>query len=171
VLEIGNWVDAEQSTGRIVHVPNGQVFKAPVSNYTQGFEYIWNELPVTVTFESNWRKAKSILEKTALEQAERLDEHMAQQIRKLGDKWRIHFEHLSPIVWTKVADIGVTLTIRYLCRPRSRRASEDGIWQKVLDAFSAETDIDFAYPTQRFYQNQIEGKPDAGGPQSTQETT
>ncbi|RME28879.1 MAG: mechanosensitive ion channel family protein [Deltaproteobacteria bacterium] len=166
LLEIGNWVDAEQSTGRIVHVPNGTVFKQPVSNYTQGFEYIWHEIPVTVTFESDWKKARGILERIANEHAERLDEDMARQVRELGDKWRIKFKHLTPIVWLKVCDFGVTLTIRYLCRPRNRRGSEGRIWEAVLDAFAAEPDIDLAYPTQRFYQNHIEGKPGTGGPKA-----
>lgn len=61
VIEIGNWVDADQSTGRIIHIPNGTVFKTHQANYTAGFEYIWNEIPVLVTFESDWKKAKEIL--------------------------------------------------------------------------------------------------------------
>ena len=62
LMEIGNWVDADQSTGRIVHVPNGSVFVTPLANYAKGFQYIWNEIPVLVTFESDWRRAKEILE-------------------------------------------------------------------------------------------------------------
>ena len=58
LVECGNWVDADQSTGRIIHVPNGKIFTEPLSNYTKGFEYIWNEIPVLITFESNWKKAK-----------------------------------------------------------------------------------------------------------------
>jgi small-conductance mechanosensitive channel len=34
LMEIGGWVDAEQSTGRLVHVPNGLVFNTEVANYT-----------------------------------------------------------------------------------------------------------------------------------------
>ncbi len=59
--EIGVWVDADQSSGRIIHIPNGQVFTEPIANYDKGFKYIWNEVPVLVTFESDWRKAKQIL--------------------------------------------------------------------------------------------------------------
>ena len=33
LLEIGNWVNADQSTGRIVHEPNALVFTEPLSNY------------------------------------------------------------------------------------------------------------------------------------------
>lgn len=164
LLEIGNWVDAEQSTGRIVHVPNGTIFKKPISNYTQGFEFIWNEIPVMVTFESDWRKTRRILEKIATDEVEKLDSDMAQQIHQLGSKWNIHFNHLAPVVWLKVVDSGVTLTIRYLCRPRARRSSEDHIWQRVLEAFEQEPTIDFAYPTQRYYHNKLEGKQGAGGP-------
>src|SRR2546422_8270461 len=50
--EIGAWVQADQSSGRIIHVPNGKVFTDPVANYNKGFRYIWNEVPVVVTFES-----------------------------------------------------------------------------------------------------------------------
>ena len=60
LLEIGNWVGADQSTGRIVHVPNGKVFREPQANYSEGFAFIWNELPGLVTFESNWLKAKDL---------------------------------------------------------------------------------------------------------------
>ena len=58
VIEIGNWVDADQSTGRIIHIPNGTIFIKWQANYTAGFEYIWNEIPVLVTFESDWKTAK-----------------------------------------------------------------------------------------------------------------
>lgn len=168
VLEIGNWVDADQSTGRIIHIPNGRVFKQATFNYTQGFETIWNEIPVTVTFESDWQKALKILQKIADEQSEKLDKTMARQIRSVTDQFQVHFRHLTPIVWVSVIDIGVNLTIRYLCRPRARRTSQDRIWREILVAFAAESDIDFAYPTQRFYNNRLEGKPGAGGVESTQ---
>jgi small-conductance mechanosensitive channel len=164
VLEIGNWVDADQSTGRIIHVPNGRVFKEPLTNFTQGFEYIWDEIPVTVTFESDWQKAHQILQRIASEHSEKLDEAMAKQVRALADKYQIRFTHLTPIVWTKVIDFGVTLTIRYLCHPRRRRSLEDTIWKEILKAFAKEPSIDFAYPTQRFYDNRAEGKAGAGGP-------
>ena len=50
------------------------------------------------------------------------------------------------------------MPIRYLIDPRSRRKSEQGIWEDILIAFAKTEDIDFAYPTQRFYNNVLEGK-------------
>ena len=61
ILEIGNRIDAEQSTGRIIHIPNGRVFTMPQANYDQGFRYIWNEVSLRLTFDSNWQRAREIL--------------------------------------------------------------------------------------------------------------
>jgi small-conductance mechanosensitive channel len=60
----------DQSTGRIVQIPNGKVFVEPQTNYTKGwFDCIWNEIPLHLTFESNWKKAKEILQEIVITQA------------------------------------------------------------------------------------------------------
>ena len=78
----------------------------------------------------------------------------------------IHYNILTPAVYTTVKDCGVMLTIRYLCEPRARRSSEEKIWESILHEFNQCTDIDFAYPTQRFYNNLAEGKPGFKNPQA-----
>ncbi len=158
IVEIGNWVDADQSTGRIIHLPNGWVFTNPLSNYTQGFNFIWNEIPVTVTFESDWQSAKTILTEISERHSAIQTERAAQEVRKAARKYMILFSQLTPIVWTSVVDSGVTLTIRYLCDPRKRRISAERIWEEVLKSFARRDDIDFAYPTMRYYNNAAEGK-------------
>ena len=50
LMEIGNWIQSDQSTGRIIKIPNGMIFSETLANYSQGFQYIWNEIPVLVTF-------------------------------------------------------------------------------------------------------------------------
>ncbi|HEY6110847.1 MAG TPA: mechanosensitive ion channel family protein [Gemmatimonadales bacterium] len=147
--EIGNWVDADQSSGRIVHVPNGTVLSQPVANYDKGFRYIWSEIPVTVTFESNWKKAKGILETIAKRHAEQLTDQVEKELLEASRRYLIAYTKLTPIVYVRVADHGIRLTLRYLIRSRFRRGSENAIWQDVLEAFAAEPDIDFAYPTTR----------------------
>jgi small-conductance mechanosensitive channel len=167
LVEIGNWVDADQSTGRIIHIPNGWVFRQTTANYTAGFRFIWDEIAVMVTFESNWEQAKEILLAAATRHSDVRDEEASQQVRKASRKYMIYFQHLTPIVWTSVADSGVVLTMRYICEPRRRRSTSTAIWEDVLRAFAARADIDFAYPTTRFYANSTEGKPGTGGPART----
>jgi small-conductance mechanosensitive channel len=151
IIEIGNWVDSDKSTGRIVHVPNSKTLREPLANYHIGFEYIWNEIPILITFESNWKKAKQLLSEIARDKAEYLSKGAQQQIRKAARKYLIHYNSLTPIIYTSVKDSGVLLTIRYLVKPRKRRSTEQDIWEATLDVFAKESDIDLAYPTTRFY--------------------
>lgn len=158
LLEIGNWVDADQSTGRIIHIPNSMILGDTLANYTKGFQFIWHEIPVLVTFESDWKKAKTILAKIASQHAEHFSKEAEQRIKQASKKFMIFYSSLTPTVYTTVKDCGVLLTIRYLISPKTRRGSEQAIWEDILSAFSKCNDIDFAYPTRRFYDNTIEGK-------------
>jgi small-conductance mechanosensitive channel len=158
IMEIGNWVDAEQSTGRIIHIPNGIVFTEPQANYTAEFQYIWNEIPVLVTFESDWKKAKQILTDIINKHGVLFSEGAERQLIEAAKKFLIFYSKLTPIVYTSVKDSGVMLTMRYMCNPRERRMTEEKIWEDVLNKFAECDDIDLAYPTQRFYNNSTEGK-------------
>jgi small-conductance mechanosensitive channel len=151
-------VDADQSTGRIIDIPNGMVLTQPIANYTKGFEYIWDEIPVLITFESNWKKAKELLNTIALEKAEKLSQDAENQIRAAAQKYMIFYKHLTPTVYTDVQDSGIRLTIRYLTKTRHRRIMVQTIWEAILEAFAKEPDIDLAYTTRRTFDNTKEGK-------------
>lgn len=159
LMEIGNWVSADQSTGRMIHVPNARVFTEPVANYTAGFPYLWNELKVLVTFESDWRKAKETLQEIATEEAPSLSQEAERTLRETSKRFFIHYRKLTPVVYTSVEDSGVLLTVRYLTRPRERRGTAQALWERILDVFAEDPQVDLAYPTQRLYLNPVEGKP------------
>ncbi|MBM4182801.1 MAG: mechanosensitive ion channel [Gemmatimonadetes bacterium] len=148
IMEVGNWIDADQSTGRLIHIPNSVVFTQPLANYVAGFPYLWNELKVGVTFESDWKKAKAILEDIAKDLVVDLKKDDTAARRRDNDRFLIRYRKLTPIVYTTVADAGVLLTLRYICGPRERRGTGAQLWERILERFAAEPDIDFA-PTQR----------------------
>lgn len=151
ILEIGNWVKAEQSTGRIIHLPNGTIFTTSQANYTTGFKYIWNEISVLVTFESNWELAKTILSDIIKEHAESLSEDAEKKIIEASKKYMIYYRYLTPTVYTSVEESGILLTMRFMCDARKRRATEHQVWEDVLKEFARHKNIEFAYPTQRFF--------------------
>ena len=158
LLEIGNWVESDQSTGRMLHMPNAKLFVDPLLNYTRGFGYIWNEIRIIVTFESNWQEAKVILEKVVKTYSEQFSKAAENSIKEASKQFMIFYNQLTPAVYTSVADNGVVLTLRYLCNPKMRRGSEEKMWEAILEEFGKRKDIDFAYQTQRFYDNVTEGK-------------
>ncbi|MEJ2637804.1 MAG: mechanosensitive ion channel, partial [Calditrichia bacterium] len=144
LMEVGNWIDAEQSTGRIIHIPNSFVLTEVLANYSRGFQFIWSEIPVLVTYESNWEKAKEILMKIAHEHAEHLTKTAEQRIKEASRRFMIFYGTLTPTVYTTVKDSGILLTIRFLTEPRKRRGSEQTMWEAVLREFAKCDDIDFA---------------------------
>jgi small-conductance mechanosensitive channel len=149
INEIGNWVDADQSTGRIIHIPNGKVFSQSQANYSQGFPQIWNELNVTITFESDWKLAKKVLTDIVYKHTSEMTKSERESLKEVSKKYMILYGKLTPIVYTRIKDSGVCFYLRYLVDPKKRRTSENLIWEEILIVFAKYDDIQFAYPTQR----------------------
>ena len=148
ILEIGNWVHADQSTGRIIPVPNGRVFTHDQANYTKAFSYIWDEISVVVTFESDWKRAKEVLLENA-QQLTDIEGEARERLKEASSPYMIFYHKLTPKVWSSVVDSGVMLTVRFLTEPRRRRSRREQLWEATLDSFASDASIDFAYPTQR----------------------
>ena len=121
--------------------------------------HIWNEIPVLVTFESNWEKAKALLEQVINNHAPRIEKDDKVYDRKSAHRFVITYDNVAPTVYSRVASSGVLLTMRYLIAPRQRRNSEQKIWEAVLHAFQPHVDIDFAYETVREFRHWREGRP------------
>ena len=151
LMEVGNWVDAEQSTGRLVHVPNGILFTNQVANYTEGFEFIWQEIPVLVTFESDRVRAREIVETAVRLHAPNAEREAGARIRETARTYHIKIGALTPIVYLSVEDSGVLYTARFLVDPRKQRNTAQSIWESILDALDEEPNVDLAYPTVRTY--------------------
>ena len=139
-------------------MPHGQIFHQPLYNYTQGFEFIWNELPILITFESNWESAKAILLKSGEEESKEAQETVRTRIDRMSREYLIYYKNFSPIVYVQIKDSGVQLTLRYLSEARKRRGGIHTISQKVLKEIAAAPDIEFAYPTYRIYRRGEEGE-------------
>jgi hypothetical protein len=69
----------------------------------------------------------------------------------------LYYKNLTPIVYTSLDPCGVLLTMRLLVEPHGRRNCEHAIWESTLLEFAQHKNINFAYPTRRFYNNLTEG--------------
>ena len=153
VLEIGNWVDSDQSTGRVIHVPNAKVFQQPQANYSMGFNFIWNEQTIYITLDSDYKKVKSIL-------TQLLNHHLKEEIKsaeaefkKARDKHMIIYNQFTPAIFIEIMERGVKVSMRYLCNPRKKRLVEHAIAESILERFSVEENIKLAYPTTTIHFN------------------
>lgn len=152
ILEIRNWVDADQSTGRLVHIPNGAVFLNELANFTAGFPFIWHELPMQVTFESDWKRAEELMAEALAEHAPSMaSEEARKAIREAATEYRIRYTHLTPATYVAVKDSGVMVTGRVIIPVRSRRHIDTTMWRSLLEKLDKEPNVELAYPTVRTY--------------------
>lgn len=136
IAEVGNWVNADEHTGRVIKVPNSTVLTQPLANYTRGVALIWNEVRVDLTVGGDWQKAKEIAEKIAQEHSHEFTELELKEIRNAGEEFI--FTNTKPSVYVKWHEGKIALTIRYACRFHKRRFTEQQIWEALLKKFGDE---------------------------------
>lgn len=149
LLEIGNWVEADQSTGRIANIPNSAVFKKENFNYSRGFEFIWNEIKVLITFESDWKKAEEIMLTRGRDLVGDMEKEVKNKIDKMTQHYMIYYDKLTPIVYTNIKDSGVEMSLRYLTEAKTRRSTHDKLCREIMEDFGKEPSVNFAYTTYR----------------------
>ncbi|HEX7071865.1 MAG TPA: mechanosensitive ion channel family protein [Rhodothermales bacterium] len=144
LMEVGGWVHADQSTGRLVHIPNSWVLQFGVYNYTQGFSFIWNELPITITTRSDWEAAREIMLSLAQETAAIVEHQVSKQILRMSREYLVHYSILTPFVYVRIVPEGICLSLRYLCEARKRRGTEHALTVSILKAFREHGNIELA---------------------------
>ena len=137
VLEVSSKEERGQSTGVIINFPNSMVFSKPVKNITKGFKYIWDEITVKVKLDCDLSSNKQTLYKIVneLEVVKAIPKKMKTQINSINNTDRIYFNKFDPIIYTKLVDDHVELTIRYLMHPKKSRFIESVIWNKIYLAY------------------------------------
>lgn len=135
ILEVANKEDGEQSTGIIVQVPNSKVFTEEIKNYTKAFKYIWSELSVKIKLDSDLVKNKKTLYDivNSNDIVKKIPKKMKVQLNEAIGDYRIYYNNLEPIIYTKLSEEYVTLTIRYLAHPKKARHIESQIWNKIYE--------------------------------------
>ena len=137
MLEIADGNEYEQSTGKIVHIPNSCVFSEPTKNFTKAFKYIWDEIKINVELDSNIEEIKSNIYNilNSIETLKEIPKKMENQVDDVTVQYRIYFNKLSPIIYTRITDSHIELSLRYLVHPKKIRMVQDEIYLKVLEEY------------------------------------
>ncbi len=136
IAEVGNWVNADEPTGRVIKVPNSSVLTQPLANYTRGLSLIWNEIRVELTVGSDWQKAKQIAEEIARQYTHQFSESELMEVRDEGEEFM--FMKTEPTVYVQWREGKIALAIRYACKFHKRRFTEQKIWEALLQRFAEE---------------------------------
>jgi small-conductance mechanosensitive channel len=148
VMEIGEWVKADQYTGRIVSLANRVVFSDPVFNYTQHSCYLWDEIMIPVTYDSNWQRAIEILLAKGQELTVSFHAGARAEFEEMIKKYpSLHEVPVEPSSYIIMTDNWIELTLRYIVEVRNRRVVKGQIHGELLKCFDAEPSIRVASMT------------------------
>jgi small-conductance mechanosensitive channel len=147
VMEIGEWIQAEQHTGRIVTIANRAVFSDPVFNYTQHWSYLWDEITIPVTYDSDWHRAQKIMLDRAEEYTAHLQEQAQTELRELTRRYPIYEETVAPQLYLTMTDNWIEITLRYVVDARERRQVTGELHRELLQHFQEEPDVTVASAT------------------------
>jgi small-conductance mechanosensitive channel len=147
VMEIGEWVRADQYTGRLVTVANRVVFSDPVFNYTQHWPYLWDEITIPITYDSDWRRAGELMVEHGREYTAHLQAQAEAQLRSLGDTYPVHETTVEPTLYLVMTDNWIELTLRYVVEAQARRQVKAQLHHELLQHFESEAGITVASAT------------------------
>ena len=147
MMEIGNWITADQATGRIVQYPNSQIFGTPVYNYTQNFSYIWDQIDLPITYDSNMEAAARMMSEAGGEYTHEFLKKAETELEHMGHSFLVPKFELKPHVYISFDSNYVTLTMRYIVDPHQRRAAKSFLFERMLQGVQARDDIHYGSTT------------------------
>lgn len=141
IMEIREWVDADQYTGRILQLPNSFALNQTIKNYTRDYSFIWDEIRIMLIYGSNWKKAEEIALKTAGPIVGEFEELAQKELSLLGKKYFITTYDVQTKLYTKMQENWIEMRLRYVVDPRKRRAISHLLISNILEALEKEEDI------------------------------
>jgi small-conductance mechanosensitive channel len=136
LMETGNWVSKDLYNGRVVRVPNSAVLKGTVYNYSQGFQFLWDEIRIVLTTTSDCHYAREMLLRVARES---IGEYLIEaQIswKVVSDNYRIQKPPLEPFVTLSVVSGALEFGLSYVVDYTKRTAKQDELFSKIVQEVS-----------------------------------
>jgi small-conductance mechanosensitive channel len=151
LLEVGNQVFGQQSTGRLVTVPNFRLVSESVFLSAARNPFVWQEIQVVVPFEADWRRGEAILLEIGNDLFAEIEPDVERGFKDLERRYAFKYGKLTPIVYVSIGENGVELTLRFLAPVRKRRGLIDATSRRLLQAFESEPALKLAHPAIRIY--------------------
>jgi small-conductance mechanosensitive channel len=147
VMEVGEWVKADQYTGRVVTVANRQVWVNSVYNFTQHWGYLWDEITLPITYESDWQRASEIMLENGETYTTELQADAEARLSKLLDRYPIKDTKVESTLYLAMTDNWIELTLRFVVDAQERRGVKGRLHQELLQYFQEDENITVASTT------------------------
>jgi len=134
----GELVSTNQPSGRVVTVPNSTVLASEITNFGGGgSEYVWNELAIQVSYETDLDVATEVM----IEEADDVvGEEMAARIADFRERLAETPVELEvndrPSVNIVQAESWVELSVRYVVHPQRGTRVRNELYERILKRFN-----------------------------------
>jgi len=151
IREFGGALYGDSFTGRYVTIPNSQIIKGNVFNYTKDTPFIWDQLAVNVTYESDVKLAEKILFDAA-------EDVVGPMMRENRPHLRAKYEFADladyvaeePRVGWSFGASSIDLILVYFCPVFAKGSYRTRLVKRIYEKVMAEPRVQFAYPHVQF---------------------
>lgn len=135
MLECNPNTAGDQTTGKIIKVPNGLVITTPVINLSEMSPFIWQEFRLTVTPESNFDAVRKFLEEEINHRVKHYYMESKHYLKKYVRNNFISEQTLKTQSFIKIHNVdpkGIEIIVRYLCLPAEQCSIETKVTEVLL---------------------------------------
>ena len=151
IREFGGVLYGDSFTGRYVTVPNSHILKGNVFNYTKDTPFIWDQLVLNVTYESDVKLAERLLFDAA-------EEVVGPMMRENRARLRSKYEFADladyiaeePRVGWAFGASSIDLSLVYFCPVFAKGSYRTRLVKRIYEKVTAEPRVQFAYPHVQF---------------------
>ncbi|MGJ4788863.1 mechanosensitive ion channel protein [Leptospira koniambonensis] len=135
LMELSPDPKSEQSTNRLVHLPNHTIILHKVYVVKEKMGFVWDEFRIKIPHSADWEAAEKILN-GILKNGSIIDQHkMDYSVRELSKNYLVRLGKTTPIVYMNVEEGGVLFSLRYLTHIKEKRNQKARISREVLKEF------------------------------------
>jgi small-conductance mechanosensitive channel len=134
LMEIGEWVKSDNYNGRIVQISNSFIFKGPVRNYSTDFPFVWDEIVLPITFDSDLEMVNQIVKKAS-------DEYLIEYSQFAKDNWEIMVKkylienaNVEPNLQFVLNDNWVEFTLRFVVDYKKRGTTKHKLFNSIYNS-------------------------------------
>jgi len=146
--------------GRIIFIPNNFIFTDMLANYSHaGLKTVWDGIDLTVTFDSDIKKATSICKEIVKKYSKGYTDITRQQLNKLRSQYHMKNTNVEPRIFTLIEPHGMKISVWYLTNSYATLTLRSTISAEIIARLQKESNIYLAFPTQSIYIDKDVRKP------------
>lgn len=136
IMEVGEWVSSDNYSGRIVKISNAFVFKGPIKNYSLDFPFVWDEINILITHDSDIELAKSIIMECSTDLLSDYANASKVKWEKMVERYYIENAKIDPTIAIRLTDNWIEVNLRYITDYKLRRSTRHELFERIRQMVS-----------------------------------